>query len=120
MRTNGFVSMLTLGLPLAVFTLAAVAFSPVAWAEEELLAELKNVGHKIVFETFRDGNWELFMSNADGSGEVNLTKTPEVNELYPHVSPDGTKVSFVVDAGEGASKTRSVWYMNIDGTGRTL
>ncbi len=120
MRTNNFVSMLTSGLQLAVFTLAAVVFSPAAWAEEELSTELNRVGHKIVYETFQDGNWELFMRNADGSDPVNLTRTSEVNELYPHASPDGTKVSFVVDAGEGASKNRSLWYMNIDGTGRKL
>jgi len=85
-----------------------------------LREELKKVPFRIVYETLRDDNWELFMVDADGSNPVNLTKTPNVNELYPHVSPDGTKVCFVVDEGEGDAKTRSVYYMNMDGTGRTL
>ena len=30
---------------------------------------------------------------------MNLTKTPDLSELYPHVSPDGTKVCFIVEEG---------------------
>ena len=43
-----------------------------------------------------------------------------MDELYPHVSNDGSRVCFVADEGQGESKVRSVYYMNIDGTGRTL
>ncbi len=89
-------------------------------AAEDLLAELKRVPHRIVYETRRDGNWELFLVDADGSDQVNLTQTPEVDELYPHASPDGTKVCFVADEGKEASKIRSTYYSNIDGSGRTL
>ena len=87
---------------------------------EELPTEMKRVADRIVHETYQDDNWELFVVGADGSNPVNLTRTPEVNELYPHVSPDGTKISFAVDRGQGASTVRSVYWMNIDGTGRTL
>jgi Tol biopolymer transport system component len=83
---------------------------------------LSQIPCRIVYETFRDGNWELYSIKADGSGPVNLTKTPKVNELYPHVSPDGTKVSFVVDEcdeGSAEPRVRNAYYMNIDGTGRT-
>jgi len=87
---------------------------------EEL--KLEEIKFKIVFETYRETNgkknWELYMMNADGSGAVNLTNTPDVNEMYPHVSPDGTKLCFVVDEGTGRTTIRSVYYMNIDGTGR--
>ena len=88
--------------------------------EAELRAELKNVPFKIVYETWRDTNWELFLVNADGSNPVNLTKTPDFNELYPHVSPDGARVCFVADEGKGEAAARNVYYMNMDGTGRTL
>jgi Tol biopolymer transport system component len=81
--------------------------------------DLTECEYKLAWEAYRDGNWELYMANADGSDEVNLTGTPDVHELYPHVSPDGTKVCFVVDEGEGDTKIRSVWCMNLDGTGRT-
>jgi len=80
---------------------------------------LKDCPYKLVCETRRDGNWELYLMNADGSDAVNLTRTPDVDELYPHVSPDGTKVCFVVEQGTGDARTRDVYYMNLDGTGRT-
>jgi len=83
---------------------------------------LKAIPFKIIYETFRetDGkeNWELFLMNADGSNATNLTQTPDVDEMYPHASPDGTRICFVTDEGKGRNKVRSVYYMNIDGTGR--
>jgi Tol biopolymer transport system component len=87
--------------------------------------DLKSIPYKIVYETFRetDGieNWELYLINADGSEQINLTKTPDLDEMYPHASPDGTKLCFVVDQGTNRrNKTRSVYYMNIDGSDRIL
>jgi Tol biopolymer transport system component len=83
---------------------------------------LRTIPFKIVHETFRETNgienWELFMINADGSNPVNLTNTSNVNEMYPHVSPDGTKICFVLDEPAEEPKVRNVYYMNIDGTGR--
>jgi len=83
---------------------------------------LKEIPFKIVYETYRKTNgkesWELYLINADGSNPVNLTNTPDVDELYPHASGDGTKVCFVADEGTGRNKVRNVYYMNIDGTGR--
>jgi len=110
-----------LGLACAV----VLAWSPACGLSAEdaagaLKAELKQVPHKIVYETWHENNWELFMVAADGSQPVNLTRTPQAHELYPHVSPDGTKICFVCDEGEGKARTRSIYYMNIDGSARTL
>ncbi|MCP4263368.1 MAG: hypothetical protein GY774_38560 [Planctomycetes bacterium] len=83
---------------------------------------LKNVPFKIVYETYRETegrqNWELFLINADGSNPTNLTNTPNVDEMYPHVSPDSTKICFITDEGKGRRKVRNVYYMKIDGTER--
>jgi len=98
--------------------LGSILASPVV--AEDLAQELKRVPYKIVFETYRDNNWELCTVNADGSHLLNLTRTPKINELYPHASPDGTKISFCVDEGEGAKQVRNVYVMNVDGSGRTL
>src|SRR5947199_6746936 len=92
---------------------------PPVEGSKDLLAELKTYRHKIVYETNRDGNWELYLCNADGSDPVNLTKTKDVDELYPKPSPDGTKICFVADEGKGEDKVRNIYYMNSDGTGRT-
>jgi Tol biopolymer transport system component len=91
------------------------------WPAPKSSLALENVPFKIVHETFRQTqgreNWELQLINADGSSPVNLTQTPELDEMYPHVSPDGMKICFVIDSGTGSSRSRSVWYMNIDGSG---
>jgi Tol biopolymer transport system component len=83
---------------------------------------LQAIPFKIVHETYRKTkgkeNWELCIINADGSGQVNLTNTPDVDEMYPHVSPDGTKICFVTDEGREGDKVRHVYYMDIDGSHR--
>src|SRR5437660_1647475 len=104
---------------LFVFSNAAPSDDKSAPDSKDLLAELKNYQHKIVYETNRDGNWELYLCNADGSNAINLTRTPDVDELYPKPSPDGTKICFIADEGKGADKIRNIYFMNSDGTGRT-
>ncbi|MFH1264925.1 MAG: hypothetical protein ABIK89_04315 [Planctomycetota bacterium] len=85
---------------------------------KRLLEELKASKFKIIHETYRNGNWELAIISADGSDPVNITQTPAVHELFPHASPDGKRVVFLADVGEGKERTRNVYTMNIDGTGR--
>ena len=85
-----------------------------------LLAELGAVAHKILWETYDRDNWELFVMNADGTGRRNLTNTPNVHEMYPQASPDGSRICFVADVQTDGDTIRSVYYMNADGTGRKL
>jgi Tol biopolymer transport system component len=88
----------------------------------ESMPMLQSIPFKIVHETYRETggkeNWELYMMKADGSGAVNLTNTPNIDEMYPHVSPDGRKILFVTDEGKGRDRVRHVYYMNLDGTNR--
>jgi hypothetical protein len=87
-------------------------------ATKELLTELKGYRHKILYESFRDGNWEIYIANADGSNATNLTKSADIDELYPKGSPDGTKIAFCADEGKGDAKVRNLYVMNLDGSGR--
>lgn len=69
-------------------------------------------GTKILFVSFRSGDDEIWVTNADGSGTAtNLTNTPGVDELAPAMSPDGTRILYVRD-------TR-IWVMNAGGSGQT-
>jgi Tol biopolymer transport system component len=83
---------------------------------------LKEISYNIVYETFRKTNgkenWELYLINADGTNAVNLTNTPDADEMFPHASPDGTKLCCVVDEIVKNKKVRNVYCMNIDGTDR--
>ncbi len=120
-----FAATLALAINLGTSVLAeppAVAEQPERTPQPAETLDLASIPFKLVYETYRptDGkrNWELFMVNADGSNPVNLTNTPDVDEMYPHVSPDATKISFVVDEGRGRNRVRHVYYMNIDGSDR--
>jgi Tol biopolymer transport system component len=57
-------------------------------------------GH-IAFTSNRLGNVEIFQMNADGSHQVNLTRTPNVNDQRASYSADGRKM--VYDAGDGSN-----------------
>jgi Tol biopolymer transport system component len=105
----------TLGL---AFIASAARAAEAPGTARPLEDRLKATPFKIAYESYVDGNSDIFLMNADGSGKVNLTHTPNVNEHYPQVSPDGTRVCFNVDEGEGRDAVRSLWVMNIDGSGR--
>jgi Tol biopolymer transport system component len=53
-------------------------------------------GRKIAFYSERDGNGEIYVMNADGSGQSRLTHHP-ADEGYPAWSPDGRSISFDSD-----------------------
>lgn len=58
-------------------------------------------GTRIAFVASRDGNCEIYVMNADGSNQVNLTNS-DSDELYPSWSPDGSQIVFASDEVGGA------------------
>jgi Tol biopolymer transport system component len=87
------------------------------------------VGSQIVFVSDRDGNSEIYVMNADGSGQARLTYH-EADDNWPSMSPDGTRIVFVSDRDEPdplepnsltcwlKNKCNTELYMvNTDGTG---
>jgi dipeptidyl aminopeptidase/acylaminoacyl peptidase len=71
-------------------------------------------GTKIAFASNRDGNWEIYVVNADGSGSQRLTNNP-ATDLRPRWSPDGTKIAFQSDR----DGNQEIYSMNPDGSGQT-
>ncbi len=69
---------------------------------------------KIAFTSDRDGNSEIYLMNADGSGQTRITNN-SVRDDYPTWSPNGTKLAFVRQNGS----TYSINLMNADGTNQT-
>src|SRR5882757_2688952 len=88
-----FVSALAVNIP--------VSAGPPDAAQPSLQETLKSLPFKIAYECYVNNNWEIFVMNPDGSGSVNLTHTPGQHEHYPQISPDGNKISFTMDDGEG-------------------
>ncbi|MDP1819978.1 MAG: hypothetical protein Q8K58_08835 [Acidimicrobiales bacterium] len=50
-------------------------------------------GSQIVFQSNRDGNFEIYKMDADGTDPVRLTNSPGTDGL-PDWSPDGTRIAF--------------------------
>ncbi len=83
-------------------------------AEQDLRAELRTYPHKIVFASFLNGNWEICMMNADGTGVVNMSQSSS-NDVMPHVSPDGQSILFGSD--RVGKKTEGPWPIGSQGRG---
>jgi Tol biopolymer transport system component len=70
--------------------------------------------NKIAFVSNRDGNYEIYIMNADGSGQTRLTNTP-AEDRYPSWSPDGRRIAFASDR----DGNMEIYVMNADGSGQT-
>src|SRR4051812_43173873 len=89
---------LLLGLACLPTLVAATAYGADQGSFQQ---QLKKTPFKLAYENYVNNNWEIFVMNADGSDPVNITKTATEHEHYPQVSPDGTKICFSIDKGEG-------------------
>ncbi len=65
---------------------------------------------KILFTSNRDGNWEIFSMNPDGSQQVRLTHH-RAADLRPVWSPTGEQILFMSDRGG----PRDLYLMDTDG-----
>ncbi len=60
--------------------------------QAKLRKELAAAG-KIAFASNRDGNWEIYVTNPDGTGQKNLTNHPGW-DIYPRWTPEGKIIFF--------------------------
>ena len=72
-------------------------------------------GSRIAFVSQRDGNAEIYVMNADGTGATRLTNDPQPDGR-PGFTPDGQSVVF--HSARTAGK-QQIWVVNVDGTGLT-
>jgi dipeptidyl aminopeptidase/acylaminoacyl peptidase len=73
-------------------------------------------GSKIVFQSIRDGQAEIYVMNSDGTGQTRLTNNPAW-DTAPAWSPDGTKILFTSLRDDGV--TPALYLMNADGSNQT-
>jgi Tol biopolymer transport system component len=99
-------------LTLAIAMLAALLATT---APPSARAAFNGNNARIAFVTSRDGNYEIYSMNADGTGQTNLTNNA-AGDLAPAWSPDGTKLVFTSFRDGGNAE---IYVMNSDGTGQT-
>jgi len=82
--------------------------------------EVSPDGKKVAFMSRRDGNWEVYVMNIDGSDIKRLTNNGATDGL-PIWSPDGQTIAFASDRkGFGFSGDWAIWAMNPDGTNQRM
>lgn len=73
-------------------------------------------GSRIAFVSQRDGNAEIYVMNADGTGATRVTNDPQADGR-PVFMPDGQSIVF--HSSRPAGKQQQIWTVNLDGTGLT-
>ena len=68
-------------------------------------------GTKIAFASAREGSFDIYVMNRDGTGATRLTSTKQ-NDQHPTWSPDGSRIAF-----SRFSDVDHLYVMNADGTG---
>jgi Tol biopolymer transport system component len=71
---------------------------------------------KIVFSSNRDGDYDIYSMNPDGSNVVQLTDSPGL-DINPAISPDGTRIAY--NRGSMVEEF-DTWLMNADGSDQHL
>ncbi|HFQ92795.1 MAG TPA: hypothetical protein ENK32_02210, partial [Anaerolineae bacterium] len=67
---------------------------------------------KVAFQSYRDGNWNIYIGNDDGSGQTRLTNSG-ATEIQPHLNRGNTQIVFARKDGD-----YEIIKMNADGSGQ--
>jgi len=69
-------------------------------------------GSKVAFSSYRDGNWEIYVVNTDGSGEPTRLTNSSAGESTPAYSPNGSTIAF--------GRDDELWIMDADGSNQQM
>jgi Tol biopolymer transport system component len=72
-------------------------------------------GTRITYSGNRTGNWEIYVMDANGSGQTQLTHDPARDE-YSAWSPDGRTIAFGSDRDGHRNREAAICLMNTDGS----
>ncbi len=72
-------------------------------------------GGKIAFSSDRDGDFEIYLMNSDGTNQIRLTHQ-STHDFFPEFSPDGDTVLFFAVDAESDPPSGECQFVGIDGT----
>ena len=97
----------------SIVTAASFSMISMSLMQSARAETFPGINGKIAFTSYRDGNQELYVMNADGTGQTNLSNN--VDDSLPNWSPDGSKIAFFsLRDGNG-----EVYVMNANGKDQT-
>jgi TolB protein len=68
-------------------------------------------GSVIAYESGRDGNPEIYVTNLESGETARLTENPDLDE-WPSPSPDGSRIAWAA----GSEEEKNLWVMRADGS----
>jgi len=72
-------------------------------------------GSQIVYSSNQTGNWEIWMMNANGTNQHQITNNPARDE-YEAWSPDGTTIAFGSDRDGHRNREAAIYLMDTNGS----
>jgi Tol biopolymer transport system component len=69
---------------------------------------------RLVFQSYRDMNWEIYTANSDGSGQTRLTNQA-ASDIEPRLNRGCTRIAFA----SNRDGNWEIYTMNLDGSGLT-
>jgi len=95
-------------------------FTPASWTFTNVTANqmqdftaeaITSISGRIAFISYRDFNYDIYVMDADGSSQRNLTNNT-ANDEGPSWSPDGARIAFTSDR----DGNREIYVMDADGS----
>ena len=71
-------------------------------------------GDKIMFESTRDGNYELYIMDTNGNNLINLTNRPG-KDFIGNFAPDGNSITFTSINMDTGDETTDIFILDING-----
>ena len=103
------------------FNLEDVPYQPTANSEQPTESGLSVTApqailswSKVAFQSYRDGNWNIYVGNDDGSGQTAVA-TGGTSEIQPHLNRGNTRIVYASNSGGDYE----IYTMNTDGSGKT-
>ncbi|MCA9973267.1 MAG: PD40 domain-containing protein [Anaerolineales bacterium] len=81
---------------------------------DPLLPQARLPWSRLVYQSLRDGNWEIYHSYDDGTGAVRLTNDGRA-DIHPRLNRGGTRIASAASGGGDYD----LFVMNADGSGAT-